>query len=110
MGGPGIREDWIQDRRLSIAEARTRGTATLGIRPLNDFTLTYTCRDLRTAPGKTVLLSLGNPTNLIGTFKIQQVTIGQFRPYPTQYPTFTVQAATALMSFEDLLRFYRVKE
>ena len=85
--GPGVREEWVQDRRLSITEARARAQATLALRPLEDVTVTYVCRDLRTASGKTITVNLPAPTNVFGTFKIQSVTINNFRPHPTQYPT-----------------------
>lgn len=107
--GPGWREEWIQDRRLSIAEARARGDATLALRPLEDVTITYTCRDLRTASGKSITVNLPAPTNLSGTFKIQSVTISNFRPYPTQYPTFSVTASSSMFSFEDWLRQMQTK-
>ena len=45
-GGPGVREEWVQDRRLSIGEARARAQATLALRPLEDVTVSYVCRDL----------------------------------------------------------------
>lgn len=110
VGGNGIREEWVQDRRLSITEARARGTATLALRPLTQTQVSYTCRDLRTAAGKSIVVNLPPPTNLAGTFKIQQVTIDNFRPYPTQYPTFTVTASTARFSFEDWLRRLQTKD
>jgi hypothetical protein len=106
----GIREEWVQDRRLSIAEARARGQATLKARPLDERRISYTCRDLRTSSGKTITVSLPAPTNVSGTFKAQQVTISNFRPYPTQYPTYAVQASSARYSFEDLLRQVKAKE
>jgi len=102
--GPGIREEWVQDRRLSITEARARGQATLAMRPLEDVTVTYVCRDLRTVSGKTITVNLPAPTNVFGTFKIQSVTINNFRPHPTQYPTFTVTASSRRFNFEDWLR------
>jgi hypothetical protein len=102
--GPGVREEWVQDRRLSIAEARNRADATLATRPLEDVTVTYQCRDRRTAAGKTVTVNLPAPTNVFGTFKIQSVTINNFRPYPTQYPTYTVTASSRRFNFEDWLR------
>jgi hypothetical protein len=108
-GGPGIREEYIQDRRLAIPEARARGDATLAQRPLEDVTLTYTCRDLRTASGKTITVNLPAPWNIAGTFKIQRVTIAQFRASATQYPTFTVTASTDLFSFDDWLRQIEAK-
>jgi hypothetical protein len=110
VGGNGIREEWVQDRRLSIAEARARGQATLAIRALNQDTLRYQCRDLRTAAGKSVTVALGPPLNLNTVLKIQTVTIDNFRPYPTQPPTFTVEASSARFSFEDWLRQLRTKD
>lgn len=107
--GPGWREEWIQDRRLAIAEARARGDATLALRPLEDVTITYTCRDLRTAAGKTITVNLPAPTNISGAFKIQSVTIGNFRPFPNQYPTFSVTASSSQFSFEDWLRRMETK-
>lgn len=109
-GGDGIREEWVQDRRLSATEARARGDATLAMRPLDLYTLNYTCRDLRTAAGKTIWVNLPPPTDIFGTFKAQTVTISDFRPYPTQYPTFTVQASSQKFSFDDWLRILRVVE
>jgi hypothetical protein len=102
--GPGVREEWVQDRRLSITEARARAQATLALRPLEDITITYACRDTRTAAGKTITVNLPAPTNVWGTFKIQSVTINNFRPHPTQYPTYTVTASSRRFSFEDWLR------
>jgi hypothetical protein len=104
VGGTGIREEWVQDRRLSIGEARARGTATLAERALDQIRVGYTSRDLRTRSGLDIVCNLPAPTNLVGTFKIQHVVINNFRPYPTQYPTFTVQASSSRFSFEDLLR------
>jgi hypothetical protein len=108
--GSGRRDEWVQDRRLSITEARARALATLAMRPLEDVTLTYRCRDLRTAAGRNITANLGAPTNIAGTFKIQRVTIDRFRPLPTQYPTFTVTASTRGFNFEDWLRRMRTAE
>jgi hypothetical protein len=102
--GPGVREEWVQDRRLSITEARARAQATLAMRPMEEVTVTYVCRDLRTASGKTITVNLPGPTNVWGTFKIQSVTINNFRPHPTQYPTYTVTASSRRFNFEDWLR------
>lgn len=106
----GIRSEWVQDRRLSIAEARSRGLATLQARPLGARRVSYTCRDLRTSSGKTISVDLPAPTSVSGAFKIQQVTISGFRPYANQYPTFAVQASSSRFSFEDLLRLVKTKE
>jgi hypothetical protein len=104
VGGTGIREEWVQDRRLSIGEARARGNATLAERALDQIRVSYTSRDLSTRSGLDIVCNLPAPTNLVGTFKIQHVVINNFRPFPTQYPTFTVQASSSRFSFEDLLR------
>ena len=103
-GGPGVREEWVQDRRLSITEARARAQATLQLRPLEDVTVTYVCRDVNTASGKTITVNLPAPTHVSGTFKIQSVTINNFRPHPTQSPTYTVTASSRRFNFEDWLR------
>lgn len=110
VGGPGIREEWVQDRRLSIAEARARGQATLQIRPLDAVTLSYTCRDLRTAIGKMVTANLPAPTNILGTYRIQSLVISNFRPRANQYPTYSVTASSGLFSFDDWLRRLRAEE
>jgi hypothetical protein len=104
VGGDGVKEDWVQDRRLSVTEARARGQATLQLHPLDDASIGYTCRDLRTASGKTIQVALAPPTDVSGTFRIQDVTISNFRPHPNQYPTFAVKASNRLFTFEDFLR------
>lgn len=106
----GIREDWVQDRRLSIAEARARGVATLALHPLDESAVSYTCRDLRTASGKTIHVDLAAPTNVTGDFKIQEVEISNFRPHANQYPTFVVKASSRLFTFDDLLRRMQTTE
>jgi hypothetical protein len=106
----GVREEWIADRRLSVTEARARGRATLALRPLDDISVRYTCRDLNTASGKTIHVDLPAPTSVQGDFKIQSVTIHNFRPRQNQYPTFTVTASSSRFSFEDLLNRFRAKE
>lgn len=108
--GTGVREDWVQDRRLSVTEARARGEATLATRPLDTTSISYTCRDLRTASGKNISVNLPAPTNVVGQFKIQNVTINNFRPYANQYPTFTVEASSQRFSFEEWLRVMRTKQ
>jgi hypothetical protein len=109
VGGNGVREQWVQDRRLSAAEARARAAATLATHPLDQWTLTYRCRDLRTASGKTITVNLPAPTNISGTFRAQQVTIGNFRVRPNQYPTFTVSASSQRFSFADWLRILKTE-
>jgi len=104
LGGDGIREEWIQDRRLSIPEATARGDAFLASRPLDAGSIAYTCRDLNTVSGKDITVNLVAPTSITGVFKIQHVVIANFRPYANQLPTCSVQASAQRFSFEDLLR------
>jgi len=106
----GIREEWIQDRRLSYGEAKARGQATLAVRPLDALSISYRCRDISTSVGKTITVNLPAPTNIVGTFRIQAVTITNFRPRPEQPPTFLVQASSTRFTFEDWLRIMRTKE
>lgn len=103
LGGTGIIEEWIQDRRLSIAEATTRGDAFLTTRPLDPITLTYTTRDLRTKSGQNIVVNVVAPTDLTGVFLIQHVEIGNFRPHGNQPPTFTVHASSVRYTFEQLI-------
>jgi hypothetical protein len=103
----GVREEWIQDRRLSIPEARARGQATLAARPLTDETVEYTCRDTRTASGQTVHVDLPAPINVTGDYRIQQVTWSKFRPRAEQPPTARVVASNRRFSFEDWLRIIK---
>lgn len=110
MGGNGIREEWIQDRRLSIQEARARGLATLQLRPADELRCSYVCRDPRTASGKTITINLPAPFSLNTSLKIQSVTISKFRSHPSQMPTYAAQASSQRHSFDDLLRRARYKE
>jgi len=103
----GIREEWVADRRLSYTEAKARGQATLAVRPLDALSISYRCRDLSTAVGKTVEVNLPAPTNIIGYFRIQAVTITNFRPHAGQLPTFLVQASSTRFTFEDWLRIMK---
>jgi hypothetical protein len=103
----GIREEWVADRRLSYTEAKARGQATLAVRPLDALSLSYRCRDLGTSVGKTITVNLPAPTNIVGTFRIQAVTITNFRPYAWQPPTFLVQASSTRFTFEDWLRIMK---
>ena len=106
----GIREEWIQDRRLSIPEARARGQATLNTRTLVETTVEYTCRDLNTHSGQTISIDMAaHPTYILGAYKIQHVVWSNFRPRPEQLPTARVTASSRRFSFEDWLRVIKTK-
>jgi hypothetical protein len=101
-GGDGVHEYFVSDQRLSIASATTRADAELAQFSTAEQRLTFTSRDYKLRSGKTITVNLGAPTNVAGTFKIQQVTISNF--VSGKMPWRTVTASTFLYSFEHLLR------
>ena len=104
VGGDGIHEDYLQDRRLSETEATARGTAHLNVVKDPLVTMTYETRDQTTRAGRTVTFDLDPPTSLTGTFKIQSVTITDIHPLGLIFPKRTVTASSRRFAFEDLLR------
>jgi hypothetical protein len=103
IGGDGIIEDFIQDRRLSVTEARARGEAMLDLRSTAEISLRYRARDTNSTAGRTITL---NVAGLAGAFKIQQVNISEVGT-TTAWPAYDVTASTTAFSFEDLLRLVR---
>jgi hypothetical protein len=106
-GGTGIREGYLQDRRIAYTEALARGRAELADRSTALVEVRYTCRDPLTRSGATISVGLPAPTNLAGSFKIQDVTIAAFSGVPGQPPTYTVLASSQRYSLDDLLRMAR---
>jgi hypothetical protein len=110
-GDDGIREDFIQDRRLSFAEAQDRGRAFLAQRGFATITATFTVRDRNVKVGRDVDVNLGE---LSTTLRIQSVTIDQFgldqRSHAddpltvSTFPRYQVVASNQRFSLEDLLR------
>jgi hypothetical protein len=100
----GIIEAGIQDRRLAAAEATDRGEAYLAERNQINVEIRYATRDLNTRAGQIVSVNLGHPTNVVGDFIIQSVTIGHF--HPSQFPVCSVTASNRKFSFDDLLRLF----
>ena len=107
IGGSGILEAYIQDRRIGYAEALARGQAMLEERSTVLIEVRYTCRDPLTRSGATIHCAMPAPTNLAGDYKIQDVTIANFSAKPGQPPTYTVQASSQRYSLDDLLRMAR---
>jgi hypothetical protein len=110
IGGDGILEDYLQDRRLSAAEARSRGTAHLGMRNQINMTVRYVTRDVSRA-GANVTINFGPPLNVAGTFTIQSVAIAEFPARaggPSRGPYYHVEASETRFSFNDLLRLGNV--
>jgi hypothetical protein len=107
IGGTGIKESYIQDRRLGSAESTARGKALLAQRSTELLTLAYRVRDPNTRSGRTVHVALPAPVNLTADLKIQDVTISQFWPVAGVGPTMTVTASSNFYSLADLLRVAR---
>ena len=107
IGGSGIKEAYIQDRRIGYAEAVARGQAMIDERADLLVEVHYVCRDVRTKSGRTIHAAMPAPTNLAGDYKIQDVTIANFSAVPGHPPTYTVQASSQRYSLDDLLRIAR---
>jgi hypothetical protein len=107
IGGDGIQEAYGSDNRISEAEAHARAKAALSLRNTVEETLRYESRDRLTQTGSMIAVNLPLPTNMVGTYKIQQVTISQFQFAPTP-PLRTIEASSNRFSFEDLLRLARL--
>lgn len=101
----GVIEAYMQDGRLSEIEALARANALLTLRSPLEQSVSYTTRDKNTRAGRTIAVNLAAPTSVVGSFKIQQVTITQFNP--ALWPTFTVHASNVRYTLEDLLRSAR---
>lgn len=101
----GIREEFFQDRRLSITEVTARATAFLTLRKNPRLTARFQVRDVHALVGATIQL----PTDVTfpypaGTFKIQDVYLHEFSAAGTYCPMRDVVASSERFSFEDLLR------
>ena len=106
IGGDGIQETYLQDNRISETEARARATAALSLRHTVEETVHYDSRDRLTQSGTVIAINLPIPTNMVGSYKVQTVTITQF-DFPSVPPLRTVEASSNRFSFEDLLRLAR---
>lgn len=102
VGGDGVQEHYLQDRRLSLAEATARATVALAQRNQVDLALTFKTRDCNTGAGRTISVNLPDPMNIAADFTIQSVSIGLFSP--NILPTYEVRAAATQFSGDDLLR------
>jgi len=103
LGGDGVVEEYQQDNRIGIPEATARAQALLELKGPILETYRYRCRDPLTASGKTITVNLPAPTNVAGTFEIQDVTIAGFLG-TEELPFYDVVASSRRFTFEDLLR------
>jgi len=103
-GTNGLRETLIQDGRISIAEATARGQAYLAAQSRVIETLSHTSRDFNTRSGALVTIDLPPPTDLHGTYRVQDVGIATFNPAAGIPPTFDARSSSSRYTLEDLLR------
>lgn len=101
IGGDGVREEHVPDRRLSITESTTRAEAILALKSGIEVTAEWTTRDPNTRAGRLVTVDLGSPTNTTAELRIQQVTTS--RCHPGLMPTTRATASNLRYSFEDLI-------
>lgn len=102
----GVIEEYIQDRRLSHTEARTRGQAQLTLVKDPLVTVRYETRDRFTRSGRDVTFS-STLLGLTGTFKIQSVVYSDFDAAQRVWPRRQVVASSRRFTFEALLRLFR---
>lgn len=105
----GIRAIWVQDRRLSIAEARARGRAELGVAAVGILAIDYTVQDPNSRSGATVNVDLDlGVKHIVGAFRIQSVGIEDVAvnvdATDVVPPTYRVRASNQRFSLEDLIR------
>jgi hypothetical protein len=106
IGGDGIQEEYIQDRRITYTEAVARGEALLALRNTVSVTFEGTVKDPNMASGTTVSVDLPLPMDVVGDFTVQEVTIANFQLLIP--PTRRFTASTERFSLNDLLR--RIKD
>jgi hypothetical protein len=109
VGGDGVQEHTIQDRRLSATEAAARGRAVLDLRHDVAVEIRFRTRDINTRAGAMIDVNLGAPFFLIASFRIQQVAIDFAPTRPPLFPTHSATASSVRYSFEDLLRALKNK-
>ena len=104
IGGDGVRESLLQDGRIGTTEAGARGRALLAAHKSVLETFAHTSRDMLTGSGKVIDVNLPAPTNIVGRFRLQDVTIATFNARGIVPPTFTARSSSQQFTFEDLLR------
>lgn len=103
----GVIEEYIQDRRLSSTEAAARAQAELDLVKDPLITVQYETFDRFTRSGREVTFN-STLLGLVGTFKIQSVTISGFDGTQQHWPRRQVLASSRRFTFEALLRQVRI--
>lgn len=93
-GGDGIREMYVQDRRLSKSGAELRGQAELATYNTIVDTLTYETTDVNARPGRDVAVNLTGDFEMSGSYRIQSVSIDAIGSTRTQFPWRMVTATS----------------
>lgn len=102
-GSNGIREHYIQDRRLSWDGMLNRGQAELDRYKNPIERLRYRTFDPATRPGGRITVGLGAPTSISGTFLIQRTTVTGFSgPGDYTQPFIEVEATSSTRTLQDI--------
>ncbi|HEX4346388.1 MAG TPA: hypothetical protein VHZ73_02385 [Vicinamibacterales bacterium] len=104
----GVRSLWVQDRRLSIAEARALARAELQQQSSGLSNSTYTVQDTRTDSCLMITIDMGDPLNVSARLKLQRVTITGIATAVdgdgVMQPTYAAEASNDRFSLPDLIR------
>ena len=103
IGGDGVQEAYVQDGRIAYTEALARATARQAVNNSIREAIAYVVRDPQTASGRTIVVNLVAPTSVSASYKIQRVTITQFSAAAGLFPTYTAEASSDKVSFENAL-------
>lgn len=100
-GGDGIRDSYVQDRRLTKAGAQARAAAerTLYAGPIT--TVGFLSRDPAFVPGVDATIDVDG---LTGTFRVRSVALDSLEDTQTRYPFRRVEASSVRQDFYDVLR------
>jgi hypothetical protein len=104
IGGDGIQEYYVQDRRLAKAECLARGAALLELKSPVEVSIDYNSRDINTRSGRTIAVNLGPPFSVTASFLIQTVTQSYQLTQPPTCPRYQVSASSTRLTFEQLLQ------
>lgn len=100
-GGDGIRDSYIQDRRLTKAGALARAAAerTLYAAPIT--TVTFASRDPAFLPGVDAVIDVDG---LSGTFRVRRVDLDTLEDTTARFPLRRIEASSVRQDFYDVLR------
>lgn len=100
-GGDGIRDHYIQDRRLTKAGAQARAAAerTLYAAPIT--TVSFESRDPAFVPGVDATIDVDG---LSGTFRVRRVDLDSLEDTQARFPLRRVEASSVRQDFYDVLR------